>query len=376
VPRQVTLPFRPPPPLSKSAEAFERLARERALHSLIRWALPLPLLRGLLKDAIPRRMEAEIPPEAWGSMAASLAMADPIFGGVVAQALHDRLGWDREPADIQELDRLCRERPLEALWMSALSDHKLVRKSFPRLAKECLRVYTASPSCSPPSWNFVEAAFDLQTRTARELDRVEKAAAEAQRNSEAERQRVEDLREELKRLRRENAELRGGRAEAERRAKALAAEAQAFAASNEVERVAELERRLRKTEKECEHLRCALERAQSGLERRQPPAPPLAAAGPSATAPANEPGPKVPPLSEGPNPRRRVVRHLLRRLLKKGKIGASHTHEDNVYRGVADHEKGLARQAVEVLRREGYLVLAHRPTDVPSSQPFGNWASI
>jgi predicted transcriptional regulator len=52
-----------------------------------------------------------------------------------------------------------------------------------------------------------------------------------------------------------------------------------------------------------------------------------------------------------------VVRHLLRRLLKKGKIGTSHTHEDNVYRGVADHDKGLAKQAVEVLRREGYLVL-------------------
>jgi hypothetical protein len=120
VPRQVTLPFRPPPPLSKSAEAFERLARERALHSLIRWALPLPLLRGLLKDAIPRRMEAEIPPEAWGSMAAALAMADPIFGGVVAQALHDRLGWDREPADIQELDRLT-PRPLRALLRPGIS---------------------------------------------------------------------------------------------------------------------------------------------------------------------------------------------------------------------------------------------------------------
>jgi hypothetical protein len=316
------------------------------------------LLRGLLKDVVPRRMEGEIPPEAWGSMAASLAMADPFFGAVVAQALHDRLAWDREPVDIPEIERLCRERPLEALWMSALSDHKPVRKAFPRLAKECLRVYSASPSCSPPSWDFVEAAFDLQARTARELDRAEKAAAEAQRNSEAERQRVEDLREELKRLRRENAELRGGRAEAERRAKALAAEAQAFVASNEVERVAELERRLRKTEKECEHLRCALERAaQGGPDHRQPSALPTLETDPLAAAQANEPGATMPPLSEDPNPRRRVVRHLLRRLLKKGKIGASHTHEDNVYRGVADHEKGLARQAVEVLRREGYLVL-------------------
>jgi hypothetical protein len=41
--------------------------------------------------------------------------------------------------------------------------------------------------------------------------------------------------------------------------------------------------------------------------------------------------------------------------VKKGKIGASHTHEDNVHRGVADHDKGDAKQGIELLVAEGYL---------------------
>ena len=53
------------------------------------------------------------------------------------------------------------------------------------------------------------------------------------------------------------------------------------------------------------------------------------------------------PVSADPNPRRRVIRLMLKKLVKKGKIGAAHTHEDNVYRGVADHEKGIAKDAMD-----------------------------
>jgi hypothetical protein len=54
---------------------------------------------------------------------------------------------------------------------------------------------------------------------------------------------------------------------------------------------------------------------------------------------------------------------MLRKLFKKGKIGASHTHEDNVYRGVADHEKGIAKAAMDLLYREGFLVPKPTATD-------------
>jgi hypothetical protein len=54
---------------------------------------------------------------------------------------------------------------------------------------------------------------------------------------------------------------------------------------------------------------------------------------------------------------------MLRKLVAKGKIGASHTHEDNVYRGVADHEKGFAKEAIDILYREGYLVPKPTATD-------------
>ena len=67
--------------------------------------------------------------------------------------------------------------------------------------------------------------------------------------------------------------------------------------------------------------------------------------------------------SEDPLPRRRVLRQMLKKLFKKGKIGASHTHEDNVYRGVVDHEKGIAKEAMDLLYREGLLVPKPTATD-------------
>ena len=54
---------------------------------------------------------------------------------------------------------------------------------------------------------------------------------------------------------------------------------------------------------------------------------------------------------------------MLKKLFKKGKIGASHTHQDNVYRGVADHEKGIAKEAMDLLYREGLLVPKPTATD-------------
>jgi hypothetical protein len=54
---------------------------------------------------------------------------------------------------------------------------------------------------------------------------------------------------------------------------------------------------------------------------------------------------------------------MLKKLLKKGKVGASHTHEDNVYRGVADHEKGIAKDAIDLLYREGYFMPKPTATD-------------
>jgi hypothetical protein len=54
---------------------------------------------------------------------------------------------------------------------------------------------------------------------------------------------------------------------------------------------------------------------------------------------------------------------MLKKLFKKGKIGASHTHEDNVYRGVADHEKGIAKEAMDLLYREALLVPKPTATD-------------
>ena len=194
--RQQPLAFHLTPPPERIAEAFQRLSREHALHSLVRWALPVSMLRGILKEAMPRHLVQEMPPEAWGGLAVSLALDIPLFRDVLAVALHERLAWDREPSALEEYDRLSRERPLEALWMAALSEAKPVRKAFPRLAGQCLRSYRTSPTCTPPSWDYVEALHQLQGQALRDLEKTEKAAEAAARDLESERVHVADLREE------------------------------------------------------------------------------------------------------------------------------------------------------------------------------------
>src|SRR5262249_23568680 len=82
----------------------------------------------------------------------------------------------------------------------------------------------------------------------------------------------------------------------------------------------------------------------------------LRADAPVAASPEPPPPTATLGLAADPIPERRVLRQILRKLFKKGKIGASHTHEDNVYRGVADHEKGIAKEAMELLYREGLLM--------------------
>lgn len=357
--RQQPLAFRLPPPPERVVEALQRLSRERALHSLVRWALPVSMLRGILKEAMPRRLVQEMPPEAWGGLAVSLALDSPLFRDVLAAALHERLAWDREPSALEEYERLSRERPLEALWMAALSEAKPVRKAFPRLAGQCLRSYRTSPACTPPSWDYVEALHQLQGQALKDLEKTEKAAEAAERDLETERVHVTDLREELKRLRRENADLRGEKAQAERRAAALASQVKDAPPSESAARqVEDLERRLRKAEKEREHLWREVERLREGALAPTNGAPFVPASAPS-LSPLSLPSSFSTPETgrpEGGNPRRRLVLQILRKLLKKGKIGASHSHVDSVYRGVADHEKGLAKEAVDLLHREGYLM--------------------
>jgi hypothetical protein len=341
-----------------------RLSREKALHTVVRGALPVDVLKKMLKHHIPQKLARELAPEAWAGLAVSVLMENPEQGLELAQALHDRLAWDREPADMEEWERLARERPLEALWMGALSETKPVRKAFVRLAPECLRAFRASPQCTPPSWDFTEGILEIHTQTVRDLRDAEKTADDAERKLEAERQRLDDLRGELKQLRRENSELRGEKAQAERRASALAARARPAAAPHDADRIEELERRLRKAEKEAEHLRRELERRDSnggGGSALPPPGASSAVEVPAMPAPPLSPPPAPQPGDD--NPRRRVMRQILRKLFKKGKIGGSHTHEDNVYRGVPDHEKGVAKEVMDLLYREGYLVPKPTATD-------------
>ncbi|HET7294456.1 MAG TPA: hypothetical protein VFM88_18675 [Vicinamibacteria bacterium] len=343
--------------------AYDRLARARAFYTLVRGALPLPTLKRLLRHAMPRGSAREMPNEVWASLAASIALEDGQFGAVLAQALHEQLAWDREPPDMDEWWRAVRERPLEALWMAALSESKVVRKEFVHVAAHCLENWRQSPACTPPSWDYVEALLDVQAESARDVREAERRAEDAERKQTADRDRLEELREELKRLRRENAELRGGKADAERRA-ARASEPGSVVAPDAA-RLAELERRLRKAEKENEHLRRENERLETarGATPGAPEAP--------AAEPPDEQALAAFELTGGPdlsmasdtNPRRRVLRQMLRKLVKKGKIGAAHTHEDNVYRGVADHEKGIAKEAIDLLYREGFFVPKPTATD-------------
>jgi hypothetical protein len=334
---------------ARVARAFERLARERAFQTLVRGALGASARR-LLKDALPSRVARDVPDEVWSSLATSIALESPEFARLLAQELHDRLAWDREPAELAGWWELVRDKPLEALWMGALSDDRGVRKEFAHIAAHCLENYRSSPECPPPSWDYVDGMLEVQARTAAELRESERLAEDAERRYQAERERVEELREELKRLRRENAELRAARAEAVRRAEALQSRSHDAPALPDGRRVEELERRLRKAEKEREHLLRERERLET-REARAPAREPLA----EPPAPAAERR-ELLPLSDDPNPRRRVLRQVLRKLIKKGKIGASHTHQDNVYRGVADHEKGIAKEAMDLLYREGLLM--------------------
>lgn len=356
---------RPELAATRVAKAFERLSREGAFQTLVRGGLPVTVARRLLKDAMPARMAREMPDEVWSSLAASIALATPEFGVALAQELHDRLAWDREPGELEAWWELVRDKPLEALWMAALTDNRAVRKEFAHVAEHCLDNFRNSPQCPPPSWGYVDGLVDVQGRTAAQLREAYRDAEDAERRCQVERGRVEELREELRRLRRENSELRAARAAAERRAEALASQRSPGALgadADEQRRAQELERKLRKAEKEREHLRRELDRvAPRDLEEAEDEA--FSAALGSTPDTPGVPRTAEPPLSQDPNPRRRILRQMLRKLVKKGKIGASHTHEDNVFRGVADHEKGMAKEVMDLLYREGLLMPKPTATD-------------
>jgi hypothetical protein len=356
--RKSAAPRRALPPLPRVADAFDRLVREKALQTLIRGALPARTLQRLLRNAMPRDKAREMPPEIWASLAAGIAYQSPEFGMVAAEALHERLAWDREPASLDDWWQRVADRPLEALWMAALSENRAVRKEFAHIAQHALENFRSSPACAPPSWDFVEGILDVQAETARALRDVEKALEDAERRDDSDREKLEELREEAKRLRRENGDLRAAKAAAERRA--ASSQSNGSAASEEARRIEDLERRLRKAEKEREHLTREIERLRPD-EGPDQPASDESALRPGAAV-------QVPALprygaSEDPLPRRRVLRQMLKKLFKKGKIGASHTHEDNVYKGVADHEKGIAKEAIDLLYREGLLVAKPTATD-------------
>jgi hypothetical protein len=332
--------------------ALTRLGRARALQTLVRGGIPIEALKRLLKDALPARIAREMPPEVWSSFATGIAVESPAFGALLAQELHDRLAWDREPTDLEEWWRLVRERPLEALWMGALSANRSVRKEFAHIAEHCLENFRSSPACRPPSWEFVEGILDVHSQLAESHRHLEKVAEEAARRLEIEDQRLEDLRQELKRLRRENAELRSVRAAADRKIESLASES--APKPEEASRLEELERRALRAEREREHLLRQLARKSEG--------PALQPKEPEKRTVEPDPAP-VSSVGTETNPRARILRHIVRKLFKKGKIGASHTHEDNVLRGLPDHEKGIAKEAMALLYREGLLVPKPTVTD-------------
>ena len=65
-------------------------------------------------------------------------------------------------------------------------------------------------------------------------------------------------------------------------------------------------------------------------------------------------------LADDPVPARKAVRRVLRRLLRTGKIGESHTSVDLVRRGVAGHLRGAVKDSVDLLLAQG--VLREKPT--------------
>jgi hypothetical protein len=327
---------------ARGAGALERLERLRALQTLVRGALPAESLRRLLKNALPPRTAREMPPEVWSSFAVGIALESPVFAEVLAQELHDRLAWDETPSDMDEWWRLVREKPLEALWMAALSEDRVVKKEFRHIVQHCLENFRSSPENEAPSWEFVEGILDVHGNLMTSLRDVEKRAESAERRLEAEEQRLAELRGELKRLRRENADLRSARAAAEKRNTALSA------APVDDARLRELERRALKAEKEREHLLRELERKAAPRQTPQPER----IESPRSAAPED------PQSSVAPAPTReaRILQQLMRKLFAKGKIGASHTHEDNLLRSFPDHEKGIAKDAIALLYREGILL--------------------
>lgn len=341
--------------------AFDRLAKHRALHTLVRGALPVATLKRLLKDAMPRKHAKEMPDETWSSLAVGICLESADFGDLLATALHERLRWDREPDEMDAWWALVRERPLEALWMAALSSSKEVRKEFSHIASHCVENFRSSAASAPPSWEYVEGLLDVMAATNQELRDSERSEQDALRKYDVERERLEELREELKRQRRELAELRAEVADHRRGSNQPQA---SVPASDAARRIEDLERRLRKSEKEREHLHREIERLRdepdddaSGADE------PVMLERPRGSASEAAEAEESSAIAADPKPRRRVIRQMLKKLLKKGKVGASHTHEDNVYRGVADHEKGIAKDAIELLYREGYLMPKPTATD-------------
>jgi hypothetical protein len=338
----------------KAEDAVARLAKVGGLQTLVRGALPITTLKRLLKDAFPARAAREIPDEVWSSLAASIASESPVFAQELAKELNDRLSWDHEPRDLDGFWDLVRERPLEALWMAALSENRPVRREFRHIARHCLENYRSSPDCAAPSWEFIEGVLEIHATTVRQFLEAQKELESRERRIGAETQRLQELREDLKRLRRENSDLRAALVSAERRADNVVREAEGV--TGQSKRLEEVERRALRAEREREH-------ALRELEKRQPSAPL------PSPPPAREPGPREarPEPTRGGTPagtpRERVVRQILKKLFKKGKIGASHTHEDNVLRGVRDHEKGIAREAMDLLYREGFFVLKRTTAD-------------
>ncbi len=344
--------------------AFDRLAKHRALHTLVRGALSVATLRRLLKDAMPRKHAKEMPDETWSSLAVGICLENADFGDQLAAALHERLAWDREPVDMDAWWEVVRERPLEALWMAALSSSKELRKEFGHIASHCLDNYRSSPAAAPPSWEYVEGLLDVMAATNQDLRDSERSAENALRKYDVERERLDELRDELKRQRRELSELRAEVAD-QRRGSSQTPASLSVPASDEARRIEDLERRLRKSEKEREHLHREIERlrdeAGDAPDTDEPePATLERPRGGASEVPEAE---EASTIAADPNPRRRVIRQMLKKLLKKGKVGASHTHEDNVYRGVADHEKGIAKDAIELLYREGYFMPKPTATD-------------
>ena len=342
--------------------AFDRLAKHRALHTLVRGALPVATLKRLLKDAMPRKHAKEMPDETWSSLAVGICLENADFGDLLAAALHERLGWDREPVDMDAWWEVVRERPLEALWMAALSSSKELRKEFGHIASHCIENYRSSPASAPPSWEYVEGLLDVMAATNQDLRDSERSEEDASRKYEVERERLEELREELKRQRRELSELRAEVAD-HRRGSNQAPASVRVPASDEAHRAEDLERRLRKSEKEREHLHREIERLREEPGGAPEADEPASLERPRGTASEAAEAEESSTIAADPNPRRRVLRQMLKKLLKKGKVGASHTHEDNVYRGVADHEKGIAKDAIELLYREGYFMPKPTATD-------------